>query len=126
MNKASITPLKFAFRVIFKSFKLFLINITIYTYLQVIEVKVEKTEEQEPPELPSFPEDETPDLNPPVNCDEVKDDAPPIKREKHSMDDWFGDVFITNIEKPPSVHDRIQSELSLYKLRHQHLFRAIL
>lgn len=92
----------------------------------MIEVKVEKTEEQEPPELPSFPEDETPDLNPPLNCDEVKDDAPPIKREKHSMDDWFGDVFITNIEKPPSVHDRIQSELSLYKLRHQHLFRAIL
>lgn len=92
----------------------------------MIEVKVEKTEEQEPPELPSFPEDETPDQNPPVNCDEVKDDAPPIKREKHSMDDWFGDVFITTIEKPPSVHDRIQSELSLYKLRHQHLFRAIL
>lgn len=68
------------------------------------EVKVEKTEEQELPELPSFPEDETSDLNPPVNCEEVKDDPPPIKREKHSMDDWFGDVFITNIEKPPGVH----------------------
>lgn len=80
------------------------------------EVKVEKTEEQELPKLPSFPEDITPDLNPPVNCDEVKDE-PPIKEEKHSMDDLFGDVFITNIEKPPSVHDRIQSELSLCKTR---------
>lgn len=78
------------------------------------EVKVEKTEEQELPKLPSFPEDITPDPNPPVNCDEVKDE-PPIKKEKHSMGDLFGDVFITNIEKPPSVHDRIQSELSLYK-----------
>lgn len=78
------------------------------------EVKVEKTEEQELPKLPSFPEDITPDLNPSVNCDEVKYE-PPIKEEKHSMDDLFGDVFITNIEKPPSVHDRIQSELSLYK-----------
>lgn len=44
-------------------------------------MKVEKTEEQELPKLPSFPEDITPDLNPPVNCDEVKDE-PPIKEEK--------------------------------------------
>lgn len=51
-----------------------------------------------------------------MNCDEVKDE-PPIKKEKHSMGDLFGDVFITNIEKPPSVHDRIQSELSLCKTR---------
>lgn len=88
-------------------------------------MKVEKTEEQELPKLPSFPEDITPDLNPPVKCDEVKDE-PPIKEEKHSMDDLYGDDFIRNIEKPPSVHDRIQSELSLYsKLRHQHLFKAI-
>lgn len=88
-------------------------------------MKVEKTEEQELPKLPSFPEDITPDLNPPVNCDEVQDE-PPIKEEKHSMDDLYGDDFIRNIEKPPSVHDRIQSELSLYsKLRHQHLFKAI-
>lgn len=77
-------------------------------------MKVEKTKEQELPKLPSFPEDITPDLNPPVNCDEVKDE-PPIKEEKHSMDDLYGDDFIRNIEKPPSVHDRIQSELSLFK-----------
>lgn len=75
------------------------------------EVKVEKTEEQELPKLPSFPEDITPDLNPPVNCDEVKDE-PPIKEEKHSMDDLFGEK---NIETPPSAHDWIQSEFSLCK-----------
>lgn len=36
----------------------------------------------------------------------------PIKGEKHSMDDLFGEK---NIETPPSAHDWIQSEFSLCK-----------
>ena len=32
------------------------------------------------------------------------------------MDDLFGDVFITGVEAPPTVTDRVLTELSSYKL----------
>lgn len=55
--------------------------------------------------LPRLP-DMTHDPNPPVECE--TDDEPP-------MDDLFRDVFVSRVENPPSVHDRIQTEVSSYK-----------
>ena len=72
----------------------------------------EAEEIQELPILPSLP-DMGHGTNSQAECQTV--DEPPIKREKHSMDDLFEDVFITSVEKPPGVHERVQSEVSSYK-----------